>query len=322
MHRSTWNKEADGQVTVPCGTPELDMERRLGRGLGALLPESNRSKAPLELELDAIRPNPHQPRQVFRPDGLEELRQSIVNHGVLQPVVVRKVGSGYELVSGERRWRASRLAGSRTIPVIVRLNVSDDDMLELALVENVQRRNLDPMEKARAFKQMMDRLGLTQEKVAARVGINRSSVANHVRLLELPETIQEAVTLGTLSMGHAKALLAIQDRDRLLALASDAVNGSLSVREVERLVREEGTGSPEPDTGQASSSEDSPTPSPDTLIPRAPWISDLEARMQEFLGTKVRLKNGEDYKGQVVIDYFGREELERLICKLTDDKSI
>ncbi|MFT5284725.1 MAG: ParB family chromosome partitioning protein [Planctomycetota bacterium] len=298
------------------------MERRLGRGLGALLPESSRSKAPLELELDAIRPNPHQPRQVFRPDGLEELRQSIVNHGVLQPVVVRKMGSSYELVSGERRWRASRLAGCRTIPVIVRQNVSDDDMLELALVENVQRRNLDPMEKARGFKQMVDQLELTQEKVAGRVGINRSSVANHIRLLELPDSIQEAVSMGTLSMGHAKALLALKDRNRLMELATDTMNGNLSVREVERLVRE----SSEPATEEAEPVPDSDSStsasSSDTLIPRAPWIADLEARMQEFLGTKVRLKNGDNYKGQVVIDYFGREELERLISKLTDDSSI
>ncbi len=294
------------------------MERRLGRGLGALLPESARSRDPLELELDSIRPNPHQPRQVFRPDGLEELRQSIVNHGVLQPVVVRKVGSSYELVSGERRWRASRLAGARTIPVVVRSNVSDEDMLELALVENVQRRDLNPMERARGFKRMMDQLGLTQEKVANRVGLNRSSVANHVRLLELPDTVQEAVSNGALSMGHAKALLALQDQSRLMDLASEAMEGKLSVREVERIVRE-ASHTPEPSV----QGDSEPGEQPDaTLIPQAPWVQDLESRMREFLGAKVRLKNGEDYQGQIVIDYCGREDLERLITKLTDNSTI
>ena len=294
------------------------MERRLGRGLGALLPESTRSKEPHEVELDSIRPNPHQPRKVFRPDGLEELRQSIVNHGVLQPVVVRKSGSGYELVSGERRWRASRLAGSRTIPVVIRSNVSDGDMLELALVENVQRRDLNPIERARGFKQMMDRLGLTQEKVAGRVGLNRSSVANHIRLLELPETVQEAVSNGTLSMGHAKALLALQDRTRIADLATDVMKDNLSVREVERLVREETAPPEEPGKTSSEDAEKKDV----TLVPRAPWITDLEGRMQEFLGSKVRLKNGEDYHGQIVIDYSGRDDLERLISKLTDDSTL
>lgn len=298
------------------------MERRLGRGLGALLPESTRARGPLEVELDAIRPNPHQPRVVFRPAELEELRQSIVNHGVLQPVVVRKAADGYELISGERRWRAARLAGCRVIPVVVRANVSEEDMLELALVENVQRQDLDPMERARGFQQMVERLGLTQEKVAARVGLSRSSVTNHIRLLELPETIQEAVSAGTLSMGHAKALLAVQDKKRLADLAADAMRGHLSVRDVERLVREETEPATNPEAEPTADRAESRGEDRETLVPQPPWVRDLEGRMQEFLGTKVRLRNGEDYRGQIVIDYFGREDLERLIGMLTPNQTL
>jgi ParB family chromosome partitioning protein len=151
------------------------------------------------------------------------------------------------------------------------------------------------------------------------VGLNRSTVANHIRLLELPETIQQAVSDGTLSMGHAKALLALQDRQRLVDLANDAVSRSLSVREVERLVREASRGPREETSGAADGEQE---PQEATLVPQAPWVRELESRMQEYLGSKVRLKNGENYRGQIVIDYFGREDLERLIGKLTETTTL
>ena len=281
--------------------------------MSALLPDSGRTPSSHELELDTIQPNPHQPRKTFSPAGLEELRRSIINHGVLQPVVVRRQGAGFELVSGERRWRAARMAGLRTIPAVVRPEVSEDEMLELAIVENVQREDLDPIERAKGYHLLMERLGLTQEKVAERVGLKRSTVANHIRLLELPEDIQQGVAQGSLSMGHARALLSIQDRNRLVDLAANVVRNQLSVREVERLAREEKTpAGPSAET------------SPDKVVTPAqpPWVTDLEGRMQEHLGTKVTLKNGEDYRGQIVVHYFDREELERLLTLLAPQQEL
>lgn len=279
------------------------MERRLGRGLGALLPDTGRAKGTLELELDAIRPNPHQPRENFSPAGLEELRQSISNHGILQPVVVRRTEAGYELVSGERRWRAARLAGLRTIPAVLRSVVTDAEMLELALVENVQREDLDPIERARGFRQMMTALNLTQEQVAARVGLKRSSVANLIRLLDLPDSIQQAVSGGALSMGHARALLAVEDPGKLLDLASAAVREDLSVREVEHRVRR---------LAEPLPAEERPRGEPKAVLPQA-WIPEIERRLQDHLGTKATVRNGEGYRGQIILDYFGREDLERIL---------
>jgi ParB family chromosome partitioning protein len=295
------------------------MERRLGRGLGALLPDSGQSRSPREIELDSIRPNPFQPRTNFRPSGIDELRQSIAQHGVLQPVVVRRIGDGYELISGERRWRASREAGLRVIPAVVRPQVSDGDMLELALVENLQREDLDPIERARGFRAMMDQLELTQERVAERVGLRRSTIANHLRLLELPETIQEAVRNGTLSMGHARALLGLQDQERLLRLASDVVEQSLSVRDVERLVREGAVRTAEAVEARQASTAAADSATGRTVSAPAPWIRELEQRMQDHLGTKVTLKNRDGFEGQVVIEYYGRDDLDRLIQHLSPD---
>jgi ParB family chromosome partitioning protein len=295
------------------------MERRLGRGLGALLPDPGRARDPREIEVDAIRPNPHQPRTQFRPAGLDELRQSILNHGVLQPVVVRRVEDGFELISGERRWRASREAGLRSIPAVVRNNVTDADMLELALVENLQREDLDPIERARGFRLMMDRLELTQERVAERVGLRRSTITNHLRLLELPEAIQDAVRSGTLSMGHARALLGLQDRGRLLSLANDVVEQSLSVREVEKRVRD--AEAPQAETAPASRAArgDTAGKPPGMEADAQPWVRELEQRIQEHLGTKVTLKNRDGYCGQITIEYFDRKDLERLIRVLAPD---
>ncbi len=188
------------------------MEKRLGRGLGSLLGTSSPAEAPKatsELAVDQIRPNPFQPRRHFEPSALEELAQSIRQHGLLQPIVVRAAASGFELISGERRLRASKLAGRTTIPAIVRPNVTDKDLLELALVENVQRQDLDAIERALGFRRMQDELAMTQEAVADRVGLKRSTVANHLRLLDLPQTVQEGIAKGLISMGHARALLAV-----------------------------------------------------------------------------------------------------------------
>src|SRR4029079_17464167 len=223
----------------------ITMERRLGRGLGSLLGTSDsfeEQKKAGELPLDAIRPNPHQPRRTFDPVALEELTESIRRHGILQPIVVRASdrdaeGRSFEVVSGERRWRASRMAGRTSIPVTVR-EVDNDQMLELALVENLQRQDLDAIERATGYQQMMKALTITQEQVAEKVGLKRSTVANHLRLLELPAAAQEAVRRNLITMGHARALLGLADATQVMALVERIARQDLSVRDVERLVRE------------------------------------------------------------------------------------
>jgi len=305
------------------------MERRLGRGLGSLLGQAEgvstqsarkSQKETVEtvaasdgvgrlIETAAIRRNPSQPRTVFETAALEELRQSIERHGVLQPISVRRVGSSYEIISGERRWRAARNAGLEQIPAIVRDDVDDDVSLELAIVENVQRRDLDAMEKARGYRALMDRVGLTQDQVAERVGIKRSSVANQLRLLELPEEAQEAVSQGLISMGHAKALLGLRGPDAIRKALGEIVRKELSVREAERLAK---AGS----KGGGSAAEAGPSAKGQAA---PPWVAELEARLRETLGVKVTVRNGKRYRGSITLDYADRQELDR-ICDLIAPK--
>jgi len=297
------------------GSPPTHLQmtmKRLGRGLGSLIQDSEPETAKQELPLADIRPNPFQPRRVFDPVGLEELRDSIRNHGLLQPVVVRKAEEGYQLVSGERRWRASRLAGMSNIPAIIRPDVDDDAMLELALVENVQRRDLNAIERAKAYKEMMDRLGVTQKEVADKVGLKRSSVANLMRLLDLPEPVQDMVSEERLSMGHGKALLGLEREVDTLKLAKEVADQGMSVREVEKRVR-----------SLASPEAESAEPKPKVVEPElVPWAKSMEERIRESLGTRVQLKNGPKYRGQIVIHYYNREDLERIYETLAPREEI
>jgi len=254
-----------------------------------------------EIEVGSIRPNPHQPRKNFDVASLEELRDSIRMHGVLQPILVRRTADGYELIAGERRWRASRLAGLQSIPAVVREGVSDKEMLEVALIENLQRQDLDPLERAWAIRQLMDSASLTQDAVADRVGLKRPTVTNLLRLLELPDSIQEAVARGRLTMGHARALLGAEDLGTRLRLAREAEERGLSVRQVEGLVRQQNQGA-RPATG------------PSVVEPIKPgWVVELEARMQERLGTRVHVRNAQNYRGSIVIEYYERSDLERIL---------
>jgi ParB family chromosome partitioning protein len=295
------------------------MERRLGRGLGTLLSappaslEATKTAAPAapephaEVALAKIRPNPFQPRKTFAASELSELQSSIQQHGILQPVVLRSTPGGYELIAGERRWRASQALGRKTIPAIVRDGVSDQAMLELALVENLQRSDLDPIEKARGFQQLLEQ-GLTQEEVARQVGLQRSSVANFLRLLELSESVQKAVTQGLITMGHARALLGLTERRRQDELCALVVRRGLSVRDVEQRVREL--------QGREKDQKTTLTPPP------PPWVRDMESRMRAHLGTKVQVRNGEGYQGQIVVEYHGREDLDRLYALLAPKKLV
>lgn len=299
------------------------MERRLGRGLGGLLAGSTAEPAVTsggavgesqvgEIALASVRPNPFQPRKEFDPAGLEELISSIRQHGLLQPIVVRARGDVHEIVSGERRFRAFRALQRSSIPAVVRADVSDAQMLELALVENLQRRDLDVMERAQGFRRMQDELHLTQEQVAERVGLQRSTVANHLRLLELPEPAQRALVQGLIQMGHARALLGVKDPAAATKLLERVVREDLSVRDVEALARPTAVRGESGETAEAIK----------TVVPAAPWVRDLEGRMREFLGTKVQLKNGPGYRGQIVIDYYQREDLEKLAQVLAPRDSV
>ena len=292
----------------------MAIERRLGRGLGSLLSSqsgnTNEDETGTEIPLAKIRPNPFQPRGIFDPAALAELQKSIESHGVLQPVVVRPVGDGFELISGERRFRASQAAGKQTIPAVVRTNVPDEDMLELALVENVQRADLDPLEKARGFRRLVEKLQLTQEDVAEKVGLRRTTVTNHLRLLELPGKVQEAVAERQITMGHARALLGLSDAKAQEKLCDQISAQGLSVRAVEEQVRTL--------TGKVT-----PVPREAKPAPQAPaWVGEWEKRFRERLGTKVQLRPGEKERGQIVINYHDRAELERLMEVLAPRPSL
>ncbi|MEW5933462.1 MAG: ParB/RepB/Spo0J family partition protein [Bacillota bacterium] len=265
--------------------------RGLGKGLGALLPQEGLVQ---DIALEQVRPAPGQPRQRVDEEGLAELAQSVRAHGVLQPVLVRPVAGGYELVAGERRWRAAQLAGLKTIPAVVK-EVDEAERLELALVENLQREDLNPMEEAAGFRQLLEKFGYTQEQLAARVGKSRSYVANTLRLLALAEEVQEMVRAGRLSAGHARALLALPDRSAQVAVAEVLVQRGASVREAEEMVRRQVQGG----ARERRPKEDEKW---------APW----EDRLRRVLGTKVSIRGGEE-RGRIEIQYYSRADLERLL---------
>jgi len=277
-----------------------------------------------EVALSDVKPNKYQPRLHFDPEGLEELRDSIKAHGVLQPIVVLRRERSYELIAGERRCRAARMAGLESIPAVIRQDLSDQDLLELALVENVQRRDLDPIERAKGYRRLIDELELTQESVAQRVGLKRATVANQLRLLELPEVIQTAVSRGALTMGHARALLSLEREQERIQLAGQIRNEGLSVRQVEARIRE----LREPAVPEsAATNGDGPLelqikPATGALGPREPWLIEMEGRLRNHLGSKVKVENRRGFRGRISIDYFGQEDLERLYALLAPREEI
>ena len=255
------------------------------------------SAAPLAIAISEIVPNPFQPREVFDDEALQELAASIKEHGVLQPIVVRRGVRGYELIAGERRWRAATLAGLTTLPAVVR-PATDPEMQTLALVENLQREDLNAIEKARALRAMMRNLELTQEAVAERVGKARATIANLLRLLELPDEVQTMVEAGALSGAHARALLRAKTPDRRLRLAREAVQAGWSVREIERR------------TAGDTSSAGAPRAKPATT--ENPYVADVVDRVRKALGTKVRiLPKGSG--GTIEIAYHDARDLDRLL---------
>ncbi|HEY4751939.1 MAG TPA: ParB/RepB/Spo0J family partition protein [Candidatus Limnocylindrales bacterium] len=267
----------------------------LGRGLSALIPQRTAPEtAVVEVPVSRIRPNPYQPRRHMDDAGLEELAASIREHGVLQPVLVTETLDGYQLIAGERRVRAARLAGLERIPALVR-QLADRDQLEVALVENVQRADLDPIEEALAYRQLIDEFGLTQEQVSDRVGKARATVANTLRLLELHADVQAAIVEGTITEGHGRALAGLAAEGQAQVLRTVVAQG-FSVRQTEELVRR----------------LREPKPAPAAAPPRLdPDLERVETRLRERLGTKVSLSRSRT-GGRIVIEYYSDEELNRL----------
>ena len=273
----------------------------LGRGLGALIPGGSPSerKGVLNLGIEEIRPNRHQPRRHFDEGHIEELAESIRSKGVLLPLIVRRANDGYVLVAGERRWRAAQRAGLRELPVMVR-EVSEKEAFELALIENIQREDLNPVEEAEAYKRLIEEHGLTQEELATRVGKDRSTVANALRLLRLPDPIKEAIVAGQLSMGHARALLAISDESDLRRAAEKVIADGLSVRAVEALVqRLKSRRLPKEKGGEKSSAQ----------------VRHLIEKLQRKLGAKVALHD-RGGSGTLEIRYQSLAELDRILAAI------
>jgi ParB family transcriptional regulator, chromosome partitioning protein len=290
------------------------VDRKLGRGLDFFLSGSRGTQPPgtqeqtedaFQADVKLLVPNPHQPRREMGKPELEELAASIRASGILQPILARRVGEKLQIVAGERRWRAAQLAGLERVPVLVRA-ISDDEAAVFGLVENLQREDLNAIEKAHAMHKLLDRLKCSQDELGRRVGIDRSSIANLVRLLDLPEQVQAHVSRGTLTMGHARALLGLADPASRIKLAEDAIRRGLSVRQVEELVRE--LSAP---VGDSKPSRDLSA----RKAARPAWLNELQETLEEVLGTPVAIRYGRK-RSKIVIECAGREQFERIFERL------
>lgn len=287
----------------------MSKKRGLGRGLGSLIPGSDQEEQTgqgglLTVSVNAITPNPHQPRTKMDEEKLAELADSIREHGLIQPLIVHQESDNrYILIAGERRWRAAQLAGLPTVPVVVK-EASPQAMLELALIENIQRADLNPIEEAMAYQQLIDEFGLTQEAVARRVGKSRPTVANVVRLLNLPENIQEAVNNELISGAHARALLPLPTPESQTAVMNSIIRQGLSVRQVEAIVTKIKT-------------EEKPKKKPGPRL--SAEMAALESEFRHRLGTRVRILPG-DNGGKVVIHYYSDEELQAIFEAIIGDE--
>jgi ParB family chromosome partitioning protein len=293
------------------------MEKRpaLGKGLSALIPDvPEPTRAPNDVDIDLISPNEHQPRHHLDEARLDELARSIKANGVIQPIVVRRVDGGYRIIAGERRWRAAQRAGLLRVPVVVKEVAAGNDaqILEMALIENIQREDLNPIDEAEAYEKLTTDFEMTQEAIAAAVGKDRSSVANHLRLLKLPQEVRAEVASGRLSMGHARALLGVPDESGQRRLARDVISQNLSVRETEALVKRLELAPASGDASGAKAAAKAAEQPPADVHVRA-----AEDRLKLALGTRVRIiRRGKG--GNIEIDFVSEEELQRLFEVLTD----
>lgn len=281
------------------------MARGLGKGINAFFPELDEQEEEkeqiVELEITKIRPNPYQPRKTFQVQAIEELKNSILQHGIIQPLLVRKSIKGYEIIAGERRFRAAKEAGLSTVPVIVK-ELNDQKMTELALLENLQRENLTSIEEALAYVNLMESYHLTQEELSKRLGKSRPHIANHVRLLQLPEQVTAMINNGELSMGHGRALLGLKAKEKLPSIVKKVVKEKLNVRQVELLIQQ--TNDDKPKTARPEVKKDI-------------FITEHEDKLRNHFGTAVKIHKGKN-KGRIEIEFFTDEDLERIIDLLND----
>lgn len=277
----------------------MEQRRALGKGIGALIPqkqEAEHREEILYVSAEQIRPNPFQPREDFDEDSIKELAQSIREKGVIQPLLVRRSGDNFELIAGERRLRAAKSLGLKEIPILVR-NVEDVDSLEIALIENIQRQGLNPIEEARAYQHLMEKFHMTQEAMSVVLGKARVTISNTMRLLKLPHEIQVEIKNGRISYGHGRALIEIEDINLQRKLAQEVISKGLSVRELESLIK---TRRPVGLKRKAGSS-----------VQREPAVAVLEEALQHALATKVRIAKRKK-RGHIVIDFYSQEDLERI----------
>ncbi len=274
------------------------MKTALGKGLSALIPEKEKTSDIQELDIDRIVPNEFQPRRVFRDKALQELVASIKENGIIQPVIVRKTANNlFQLIAGERRWRAARIAGLGSLPSIVK-EATPAKALEIALIENIQREDLNPIETADAFQRLISDFNLTHEDISKKVGKDRATVTNYLRILKLPSDIRKWIAEGSLSIGHAKALLQIEDPNLQIDTARKIIHSGLSVREAEAL-------SKRPHSSRSSG--------PGSPARKDPQTASLEEKLMHSLGTKVRLLHKGKKGGKLEISYYSLEELDRLL---------
>ncbi|GBE04798.1 MAG TPA: ParB/RepB/Spo0J family partition protein [Nitrospirae bacterium] len=274
------------------------MKTALGKGLGALIPEKGKAGGILELDVNLIVPNAYQPRRIFRDDTLMELASSIKEKGVIQPVIVTKdTGNSFQLIAGERRWRAAKLAGLKKLPAILK-EAAPSELLELALIENIQREDLNPLESAEAFQRLISDFKLTHDDLSRKIGKDRATVTNYLRILKLPSDIKRWIAEGSLNLGHAKALLQVENASAQLDIARKIIQKGLSVREAEALSK------------KASSS---PKAQSSKSHWKDPQIASLEDKLRQSLGTKVRLFHKGKKGGKIEIEYYSLDELDRLL---------
>ncbi|MFJ8237514.1 ParB/RepB/Spo0J family partition protein [Ureibacillus sp. NPDC094379] len=275
------------------------MARGLGKGLDALFPtqtiETLQNEEAIEkIQLEKLVTNPFQPRKIFDDETIEELAQSIQEHGIIQPIVVRKKGKKYEIVVGERRFRASKIAGLNEIPAIVK-ELTEEQMMEIAILENLQREDLTPIEEAEAYQSLIEKLHFTQEDLAKRLGKSRPHITNHIRLLQLPEEVRKLVNDGLLSMGHGRTLLGLKNKRRIPEVASKVVNQSLNVRQLEALIKQ--------------LNEDVPR---ETKKNKDIFVEAKETQLREYFGTNVQIRKNKN-KGKIEIEFYSEDDLERIL---------
>lgn len=276
------------------------MAKGLGKGLDAFFPKIDVEKEEnvQQISINELRPNPYQPRKFFDEEAIEELKLSILEHGILQPIIVRKSIKGYEIVVGERRYRAAKEAKLETVPAVVR-QLSEQQMMELAVLENLQREDLSPIEEGHAYQTLMKKLKLTQEELAKRLGKSRPHIANHVRLLSLPKTVQNYISDGKISMGHGRTLLGLKNKDKLPAIVDNIIKEGLNVRQLEQLIQHLNE-----NVSRETKKEKPPT--------KNVFIKEQESFLRERFGTTVHIKQKKN-KGKIEIEFFSEEDLTRIL---------